>query len=131
MQFAEAALSVAGLDASALALRTDLVQLLKTEKDRGRPLHLVAKYDEASARRLATGLELFESVTGLARDRDFDGVQEAERLMRRFPDGFIYAGASPEEAAIFRGAARAILIGDAALSMGQMERCASRCRRLP
>lgn len=113
MRFSEAALSVARLDASALAVRTDLVQLLKTEKDRGRPLHLVAKCDEASARRLAAGLVLFDSVTGLARDADFGGVEEAERLMRRFPDGFIYAGASPEDAAIFRGAARAVLIGDA------------------
>lgn len=113
--FAAAVIAQSRLDPGTLPFHRGLLNLLENEKRQGRSLHLVTTGDEDSARRIVAHLALFESVTHTNAGGGHDGRDNAALLARRFPDGFIYAGASTTDAPTVVVADGAILVGEAAL----------------
>src|ERR1700681_128764 len=91
--------------------RPDLVALLRAEKARGRPLHLVTAADQAVADRFAAELGLFESATGSDGVRNMKGMEKLAALRQRLADGFLYAGDSAADLPIFAASRGAILCG--------------------
>ena len=98
-------------DTATLPYRTELVDLLRAEKARGRAIHLVTAADQAIADAVAREFGLFDSATGSDGRRNLKGVDKLEHLRGRFADGFIYAGDGAADLAVFR-AARGVILCD-------------------
>jgi len=96
-----------------LPYRTDLIALLKTEKARGRALHLVTAADQQIADAVAAELGLFDSATGSDGARNLKAERRCTHLRERFPDGYIYAGDAMADLPVFREA-QAVILCDAA-----------------
>jgi len=96
-------------DAEALPYRGELIDLIKSEKARGREVHLVTASDQAAANAVAGALGLFTSATGSDGVTNLKGEAKLAHLRARFPDGFIYAGDGAADVPIFRAARGAIL----------------------
>jgi 4-hydroxybenzoate polyprenyltransferase/phosphoserine phosphatase len=95
--------------AASLPIRPELLAWLRQEKARGRSLHLVTAADQAIADTVAGHLGLFDSATGSDGVRNLSGAAKAEFLIRRFPEGFVYAGDSTKDLPVF-AAARAVVL---------------------
>ncbi|HMK80977.1 MAG TPA: UbiA family prenyltransferase [Xanthobacteraceae bacterium] len=99
------------LDAASLPLRADLVTILRAEKARGRPLHLVSAADQAIVDAVAAELPLFQSATGSDGTNNLKGLNKLAYLRARFTNGFVYAGDSAADLPVFR-AARGVVLCD-------------------
>jgi 4-hydroxybenzoate polyprenyltransferase/putative flippase GtrA len=102
---------LARLDVSTLPLRADLVDYLALEADRGRPLHLVSAADHGEAARVAQRVGLFRSVQGSTPGQNLKGGHKARALAASFPGGFVYAGDSAADLAVWRAASGIVLAG--------------------
>jgi len=99
------------LDPATLPYRADLIELVKSEKARGRAIHLVTAADQSVADLCAAELGLFESATGSNGAHNLKGPNKLEHLRGRFPGGFIYAGDGTADLPVFR-AARGVILCD-------------------
>ncbi|RAI43020.1 hypothetical protein CH341_16450 [Rhodoplanes roseus] len=97
------------LELADMPWREDLVALLRTERARGRAVHLVTAADQAVADGVAEALGLFDSATGSDGVRNLKGEAKLAHLRARFPDGFLYAGDSPADLPLFAAAKGAVL----------------------
>lgn len=112
-----------GLPALAdLPWREDLVALLRTERARGRAVHLVTAADQAVADGVAETHGLFDSATGSDGVRNLKGEAKLALLRERFPDGFLYAGDSPADLPLFAAARGAVLCDVAQSVAGEVAR---------
>src|SRR5665213_2959010 len=106
----KAALAEAPFDAAAWPLRADLVAWLRNEADEGREIHLCSAANQAVVESVASHLGLF--TTGAGSDCvNLKGAAKAEYLVRRFPDGFVYAGDSRADIPVWE-AAQGIVLAD-------------------
>ena len=96
-------------DVTCMPYRTDLVELLRHEKARGRPIHLVTAADQKIADAVAAHLGLFDSAAGSDGQRNLKGLHKLSYLRKRFADGFIYAGDHAADLPLFKAARGAIL----------------------
>lgn len=96
-------------DAANLPYRHALIELAKSEKARGREVHLVTASDQSTADAVAAELRLFDSSRGSDGARNLKGEAKLEHLRGRFPDGFVYVGDSSADVPVFRAARGAIL----------------------
>ena len=96
-------------DVTCMPYRTPLVDLLRQEKARGRPIHLVTAADQKIADAVAGHLGLFDSATGSDGQRNLKGPHKLSYLRGRFADGFIYAGDHAADLPLFKAARGAIL----------------------
>lgn len=111
------------LELADMPWREDLVALLRTERARGRAVHLVTAADQAVADGVAEALGLFDSATGSDGVRNLKGTAKLARLRERFPDGFLYAGDSPADLPLFAAARGAVLCDVAKRVAGEVARC--------
>lgn len=95
-----------------LPYREDLLALIRAEKGRGRPVHLVTAADQTIADGVAGALGVFDSATGSDGTRNLKGEAKLVHVRERFLDGFIYAGDEPSDVPLFR-AARGVILCDA------------------
>jgi hypothetical protein len=95
-----------------LPLRADLIAFLRQEKAGGRRIELVSAADSAEAERVAARVGLFDSVHATSGALNLKGARKAAFLAARHPAGFVYAGDSPADVAVWR-AARAIILAGA------------------
>lgn len=99
------------LDAASLPYRSDLVDLINSEKERGRPIHLVTAADQSIADAVAAELGLFETATGSDGKRNLKGQAKLEHVRGQFAGGFIYAGDGSADLPVFI-AARGVILCD-------------------
>jgi 4-hydroxybenzoate polyprenyltransferase len=102
-------------DPRSLPYRQALIDLIRTEKARGRLIHLVTAADQKVADLVAGELGLFDSAEGSDGVNNLKGLRKLEHVRAKFPDGFIYAGDSSADLPLFRAARGVILcdVGDA------------------
>ena len=98
-------------DPATLPYRSDLLDLLKGEKARGRQIHLVTAADQAIADAVAAECGLFDTATGSDGERNLKGETKLAFVRGRFADGFLYAGDGSADLPLFR-AARGVLLCD-------------------
>jgi 4-hydroxybenzoate polyprenyltransferase len=96
---------------ASLPYREPLLELIRTEKARGRPVHLVTAADQRLADLVARELGLFGEAMGSDGVNNLKGQRKLAVLRERFPDGFIYAGDSRADLPLFR-AARGVILCD-------------------
>ncbi|MBK5960527.1 hypothetical protein CCR97_20330 [Rhodoplanes elegans] len=111
------------LELADMPWRDELVALLRTERARGRAVHLVTAADQAVADGVAAALGLFDSATGSDGVRNLKGLAKLAHLRERFPDGFLYAGDSPADLPLFAAAAGAVLCDVSRRVAAEVERC--------
>jgi 4-hydroxybenzoate polyprenyltransferase len=99
------------LDVASLPYRTELTDLIRAEKARGRPIHLVTAADQAVADQVASVFGFFDSAIGSDGKTNLKGETKLERLRARFADGFLYAGDGKADVPVFL-AARGVILCD-------------------
>ncbi len=99
----------ARLHVERLPLRSDLVDLVRSEAARGRSVHLVTAADQNVANAVAVWLGVFTTVAGSDGVNNLRGASKRDYLLRTFPNGFIYAGDDATDYQIFSQARAAIL----------------------
>ena len=102
------------LDPAALPYHEPLLDFLRQQKQRSRPIHLVTAAHQSVADAVAAHCGLFDSAEGSDGARNLKGVHKAERLIERFPDGFAYAGDSRADLKVWAKAQGVVLAGAAA-----------------
>lgn len=100
------------LEPAELPLREDLLDWLRICAMEGHALHLCTAAHQSVADAVAAELGLFQSVIG-SRDHNLKGEAKAAALRALFPGGFIYAGDSRADLAVWRHAAGIVLAGAA------------------
>ena len=96
-------------DVTCMPYRMPLIDLLRQERARGRPIHLVTAADQTIADAVAAHLSLFDSATGSDGKQNLKGPHKLQYLRDRFADGFIYAGDHAADLPVFKAARGAIL----------------------
>src|SRR5882757_3432799 len=113
------------IDWDRLELHQDVVALAKREKAAGRTIVLATAADAVLAGQLASRLGFIDQLYASDGERNLKGATKAEMLTRMFPAGFIYAGDSKADLAVWARAAGIILVNprksvrDAALALGR------------
>lgn len=112
------------IDIPSLPYREDLLAYLKSERARGRELHLVSASNERLVAKVAEHQGIFSSVKGSNDQLNLKGAAKATYLNSRFPTGYSYAGDSVADLAVWESAVSAILVGP----MGRLEQqIATKC----
>jgi 4-hydroxybenzoate polyprenyltransferase len=100
------------LEGAELPLREELLDWLRARATEGHALHLCTAAHQSVADAVAAELGLFESVIG-SRGHNLKGEAKAATLVQLFPQGFIYAGDSRADLAVWRHASGIVLVGAA------------------
>ena len=101
---------IAELDASSLPVREDLLEYINEQADLGREIHLATAADQTIADAVAARFLIFKTVQGTASGENLKGPNKAARLVRQFPDGFVYAGDSHADLPVWAAAKAAVVI---------------------
>ena len=113
------------IDWERLALHRDVLDLARREKAAGRTIVLATAADAVLAGHLAARLGFFDQMFASDGEQNLKGSAKAELLSQTFPAGFIYAGDSKADLAVWARAAGIILVKprkpvrDAALALGR------------
>lgn len=105
---------IAEIDAAdivTLPLRQDVLAWLRAEKSSGREIHLVSAADEGLVARVAQRVGVFDSAQGSRGRINLRSRRKAEALQQRFPDGFVYAGDSWADMAVWKRARGIVTVG--------------------
>ena len=114
-------LSSIELDIASLPVREDFLAYLREQKAAGRDVHLVTAADQEIADRVAEHFALFDTATGTSGDTNLKGANKQAHLRERFPDGYVYAGDSRADHAVWRDADGIILAGASASTAAAAE----------
>jgi phosphoserine phosphatase len=113
------------IDWERLELHQDVLSLARNEKAAGRTIVLATAADAVLAGQLASRLGFIDQLYASDGERNLKGTTKAEMLSVKFPAGFIYAGDSKADLAVWARAAGIILVNprksvrDAALALGR------------
>jgi 4-hydroxybenzoate polyprenyltransferase len=99
------------LDVGLLPYNEEFIAYLQGQKAAGRYLVLATAADRAIAEAVAGHLGIFDEVIASCDGRNLKGARKAEALCERFGEaGFVYAGNDVSDIAVWKRAARAILV---------------------
>lgn len=101
------------VDVDALPLTEDLVEYLRAEKATGRRIELVSASDQRIVERVAARVGVFDAALGSDGTTNLKGDTKARLLIERHPDGFVYAGDSRADLAVWDRAVGAIPVNEA------------------
>jgi len=113
------------IDWERLELHQDVLALARGEKAAGRTIVLATAADAVLAGQLASRLGFIDQLYASDGERNLKGTAKAETLSKLFPKGFIYAGDSKADLAVWARATGIILVNprksvrDAALALGR------------
>ncbi|SFU47068.1 UbiA family prenyltransferase [Pseudoduganella namucuonensis] len=94
-----------------LPYNEELLDYARAERDAGRRVILATAAHSSIADPVAAHLGLFEQVIATGQDGNLKGAAKLARIRAMVGDDFVYAGDSPADLAIWRGARAAILVG--------------------
>jgi 4-hydroxybenzoate polyprenyltransferase/phosphoserine phosphatase len=100
---------LSSFDAAHAPLRVPLLETVRDERTRGRPVHLVTAADQSVADAMARELGVFDSAIGSDGKHNLKAEAKLAHLKERFPEGFIYAGDHAADLPVFRAARGAVL----------------------
>ncbi len=112
-----------GVDVGNLPMTEDLVEYLRGERAAGRRLELVSASDQRIVARVAAQVGLFDAAVGSDGSTNLIGEVKGRALAERHPDGFVYAGDSRVDLAVWDRAAGAIPVNGA---VGRLREVAAR-----
>jgi phosphoserine phosphatase len=98
------------IDWDRLRLHDEVLALAIREKATGRKIVLATAADAVLARQLASRLNLFDQVFASDGGRNLKGPAKAALLQKNFPAGFIYAGDSAADLAVWTHASGIVVV---------------------
>ena len=98
------------IDWDRLQFHQNVVTLAKHERSRGRRIILATAADAILAGPAASFCPFIDQVFASDGERNLKGSAKAELLMRAFPGGFIYAGDSKSDLAVWARASGIVLV---------------------
>jgi phosphoserine phosphatase len=98
------------IDWERLALHRDVLDFARQEKAAGRTIVLATAADAVLAGHLAARLGFFDQTFASDGEQNLKGSAKAELLSQIFPAGFIYAGDSKADLAVWAHAAGIVLV---------------------
>jgi phosphoserine phosphatase len=98
------------IDFDRVRVRTCVVELIERERAAGRRVVLATAADERHATAMARALDLFDAVFASTATRNLKGATKAIALERAYPGGFIYAGDSAADLAVWARARAAVVV---------------------
>ncbi|MCC8984848.1 haloacid dehalogenase-like hydrolase [Bradyrhizobium acaciae] len=98
------------IDWSRIDLHQDVVALAEREKAAGRRVVLATAADALLANQLASRLPWIDQVLASDGEHNLKGANKADLLLKTFPAGFIYAGDSASDLAVWAHAAGIITV---------------------
>ncbi|WP_338826952.1 haloacid dehalogenase-like hydrolase [Bradyrhizobium sp. 27S5] len=98
------------IDWSRIELRQDVAALAEREKAAGRRIVLATAADALLAEKLASRLPYIDQVLASDGEHNLKGANKADLLLKTFPEGFIYAGDSASDLAVWAHAAGIITV---------------------
>ncbi|RIJ28399.1 UbiA family prenyltransferase [Henriciella mobilis] len=102
----------AEVDIHALPERADLLPFLRSEKARGRSIYLVTAATQSVADEIFKRYrELLDGAYGSSDSVNLKGRKKRDFLLETFPDGFVYAGDSKADLAIWEEAGGIVFAG--------------------
>jgi phosphoserine phosphatase len=113
------------IDWDRLKLHQDVLALALREKTAGRTIVLATAADAVLAEQLASRLGFIDQVFASDGQRNLKGFEKAAMLRQIFPAGFIYAGDSAADLAVWQHASGIVLVNarqtvtDAARALGR------------
>jgi phosphoserine phosphatase len=113
------------IDWDRIKLHRDVVALAIREKAAGREVVLATAADAVLAGRLASRLPFIDQVYASDGERNLKGAAKADLLTRMYPGGFIYAGDSKSDLAVWAQASGIVVVNaraavsDAARALGK------------
>jgi 4-hydroxybenzoate polyprenyltransferase len=109
--FKRAVAGYVNLNPAALPYREDLIDALRTSRERGRKVVLATAADRQVAERVAQHLAIFDDVFASDGKENLKAQSKRDRLKEAFGDGgFDYVGDSSADLAIFEAAQRGYLV---------------------
>ncbi len=100
------------IDVDALPVRQDLLSYLQSEKARGRKIYLVTAATQSVADSIGERFpELFDGLHGSSDTLNLKGRKKRDFLTETFPEGFVYAGDSTADLAVWKEAGGIIFAG--------------------
>ncbi len=98
------------LDVGRLPICDEVVALLRVERERGSYLVLCTAADHRVADAVASAVGLFDEVLASRNGINLKGAAKADRLVERFPEGFVYAGDHAADLAVWGKAESIVLV---------------------
>lgn len=99
----------------------ELVAWLRGQATLGRRLYLVSAAHASIVTAVARRLPIFEDAVGTEQE-NLKGPAKAAYLANRFPDGFAYAGDSPDDLAVWERAQTAVPVGVSTTTRAALQR---------
>ena len=99
------------LDPEALPFREDLLRFIRAEKAKGRTIVLCTAATGLVAESIGAHLGLFDTIIASDGTGNLKGKAKAARLQAEFPRGFVYAGDSGADLAVWQVASGIVLVG--------------------
>ena len=113
------------IDPAALPYHEPFLAFLREQKIAGRKLVLVTASDRDMALPVANHVGLFDEVLGSDGKTNLRGANKLKALVEKFGErGFDYAGNSPADLAVWRGAREAIVVNASAAVLKRAAECA-------
>ena len=110
-------------DASTLPYRDDFVAWLRAERAAGRRIVLATAADQSIAEQVARHLGVFDEVLASDGTTNLKSGVKAAKLAARFgAQGFVYAGDSRADLAVWKQAKAAVLVGASSALAAEVER---------
>ena len=94
-----------------IKLHQDVLALILREKAAGRSIVLATAADALIAEKIAERLGLFDRVVASDGWHNLKGAAKAEALAELFPGGFVYAGDSQSDLAVWQRARGIVVVG--------------------
>jgi len=114
------------IDPAALPYHEPFLAYLQEQKAAGQKLILVTASDRDMALPVANHVGLFDEVLGSDGKTNLRGANKLKALVEKFGErGFDYAGNSPADLAVWRGAREAIVVNASAAVLKRAAECAS------
>jgi 4-hydroxybenzoate polyprenyltransferase len=110
------------LEVDTWPVRGDLLEYVKKQFEAGRKIVLATAADTKIAEAIAAHYPFISEVIASDGALNLKGEAKAKRLRERFPEGFIYAGDSPSDIAVWREAKGSILVGASGNITKQVQR---------
>jgi 4-hydroxybenzoate polyprenyltransferase/phosphoserine phosphatase len=99
------------IDPAQLPYRQDVLDYLRSEKAKGRPIILATAAHVSIAEKVAEHLDLFDQVLATELGHNLKGVTKLQSIRTEVGEKFTYAGDSKADLPIWEAASSAILVG--------------------
>ncbi|MEL6473954.1 MAG: UbiA family prenyltransferase, partial [Pseudomonadota bacterium] len=109
--FKRALVELGDIDVASLPANPDVISFLEQQRSSGRSLHLATAADDRIAQQVGERFGLFNEVTGSRNGENLKGEKKADFLQGVYPDGYVYAGDSRADLAVWSKAKGAVFVG--------------------